>query len=399
MTVSEAIEEEVQAIALATGLGVVTVKRRLAAARGNMLVRNAFENVWPWGVDRLGHLTVTFARDEGLHEELAWASGLTERTVSRRLNEERGNKLLSNAFPEMAEEEAGGKEDEVPPTRAPRAATAVVTNKRSRSGSAPTNPLLFANRWRVMKVLGQGGFGTAYEVRDEKNPQLDPAVLKVARQPEWIERLRQEAKFAFNLHHTNICAYRHIDDDVEHGTFVVMHHGGTSLEALIEEQGVLKTEFALDVLGQAAAGIDYAHEHEVLHLDIKPGNILVRERSKSRREVRISDFGISMQGRETEVVGGGRRTVAATAAFGFSRAFASPEQASGRQVSRKSDQYSLALVFCAMLEGEVFDSPYSRRTFSRLSDRQNQALERALSRDPAQRFSSCSRFVKELTDK
>ena len=63
-------------------------------------------------------------------------------------------------------------------------------------------------------------------MRDEKNPELDAAVLKVAHKT-GTEQLRKEIKLAFNLHHSNICAYRHVDEDPEHGTFVVMHHGGT----------------------------------------------------------------------------------------------------------------------------------------------------------------------------
>lgn len=468
LTASAALEAELDApISVATGLSRRRVVNRLKYARGNTLVRNVFVKYWPYDGSRLCKLTVAFARDVGLHEELMEAAQLSERTVMKRLEEATGNKLLANAFPEMMAdisedsgteedgEEEDGEEDQygsdpeeinvdlsqrrVASVRDDEEAIQQLVNRLGISkksiqrrlrdahgkklignlfanrrlllapvetGATVTNTVevignwnkihgLVAKRWKIIRELGEGGFGTAYEVHDEKFPDHGPAVLKFAKGTASADRLRKEIGFAIDLQHQNICAYRHIDEDENYGTFIILQHGGTSLEKLIKNRGAFEAAYALEIIRQAAEGIDYAHEREVLHQDIKPGNILVSERRPGRVDVRISDFGISLRGRETELIGGGR-TIVATMAFGFSRAFASPEQISGRQVSRKSDQYSLALVFCAMLEGDVFDSPYSRRTFGRLSSKQNAALERALRRDPSERYPSCRALAAAL---
>lgn len=477
LTASTALEHDlVTVISTVTGLSMRKVKNRLEYARGNTLVRNVLASYWPHDCTSLGEFTVAFARNVGLHEEIVHASALSERTVTKRLNVESGNKLLANAFPEMTkdddveaadqhedsdgdeataaaegeeedddEAEATGsyvhlREQRVVNVRADADAIqqlatllglsdgnvrrhlrdahgkTLVGNLFARwwpslesSGTEMGSAVgagteaerqtaaqdLVARRWRIVCKLGKGGFGTAYEVRDEKHPNLGIAVLKFADGAGSVDRLREEVGVAYDLNHQNICVYRDLDEDARRGMFIVLQHGGRSLEKLIEERGAFEIPDALEIIRQAAAGIDYAHNQGVLHQDIKPGNILVRERERGQVEVRISDFGISLRGRATEATGGGR-TIVATMALGFSRYFASPEQVSGRQVSRKSDQYSLALVFCAMLEGEVFDSPYSRRTFPRLSSRQNAALERALRREPSERFPSCCHLADAL---
>jgi len=394
-------------IAEATELSEEAVVKRLQEENGRRLLINAFEEMTVYDDDQdddedeieknddtneeeedaveahedLGQRRVAGVRDDDdAIDQLVDFLGISQRTIRRRLNRVNGLMLVRNLF---ADNWPNLKANENPTTDTSQAG----------AGRPPVRELV-ADRWEIIREIGSGGFGTAYEVRDTQNSDHDLAVLKFAQGTESVDRLRKEIKLALRLTHQNICAYRDIARDARRGTFIVLQHGGISLEDLIERHRVLSVQYAFDVIRQAAAGIDYAHQQNVLHQDIKPGNILVDEKDKGNVKVRISDFGISLLGRRTELRG--KKTVVATMAFGFSPCFASPEQVRGGQVSRKSDQYSLALVLCAMLEGKVFDSLYTRRDFARLSRKQNAAIKQALERNPCKRHPSCIDFAKAL---
>lgn len=455
LTVAAAVKAELlNDIAAASGHTTRTVARRLTEHSPQTRLKTVFAREWA-NPRVVGAMRVAFARDRGFAEEIAALCGMTRVGVLRRLNKEPGQRLVGNAFPAMAGADEGrpaatGAGDSVAEAaeepedivRSPAeglatlkvaqvrgdeeriAALAALVNvpaarvrrrlekehgarlvrnvfadewphpAPAEAESIPDSPSLIGGRWEVQSRLGQGGFGTAYEVVDVRNPSHPRRVLKVASGTIPTDRLKQEMELALRLHHENVCIYRDIGDDPRCGTYLVMDHGGTSLDDLIARSGAFDVQAALEVVRQAAAGIDHAHDHDVLHQDIKPGNILVHEH-KGRLHVLISDFGISLPGRQT-VEHGGRPTVMATAPFGYSPGYASPEQRAVMPVSRRSDQYSLALVFCSMLEGRVFEAPWRPRAFRQLNAGQNRALQRALSLDKEQRFESCRAFASAL---
>jgi serine/threonine-protein kinase len=127
---------------------------------------------------------------------------------------------------------------------------------------------------------------------------------------------------------------------------------------------------------------------------VKPGNILVEESGRTW-EVRVGDFGIALRGAGAKNTKG-KYTIIATHPVGYSASYAAPEQRANRPARKASDQYSLALVFCSMLEGRVFSSRFEPRRFARLTKPQNDALLRALAESPDARFDSCREFVSAL---
>ncbi|MFZ4789764.1 MAG: serine/threonine protein kinase [Candidatus Competibacteraceae bacterium] len=394
-------------IAEATELLEEAVVRRLQKENGRKLLINAFKEMTVYddedeieknddtneeeedaveAHEDLGQRRVAGVRDDddAINQLVELLVSISKRTIRGRLKKANGRMLVRNLFANNWPN--------------PGANANNLTDLPQTDAGRPVADDLVANRWKIIRKIGSGGFGTVYEAHDMMFPNNGLVVLKFPNGTECSDSLLKEIGLAYNLNHPNICAYRHIDQDRNRGTFIVLQHGGVSLEKLIEERGVLQLPYAFDVIRQAAAGIDYAHEHNVLHQDIKPGNILVDEKDKKKVRVRISDFGISLLGRRTrrrDMRGPG--TVVGTP-VGFSPGFASPEQLEedNTEVSRKSDQYSLALVLCAMLEGEVFNSPYIRRDFARLSDKQNAAIKRALQEKPSERHPSCIDFAKAL---
>ena len=116
ITAASADDDDLHLVAGVTGLTKATVLRKCRDAHGNMLLRNLFNDRWPSDADGLEDCTVALARDAGLDLEIADVTGLSERTVARRLHDERGNMLVGTAFPELYdddEEDDDDYEDEV----------------------------------------------------------------------------------------------------------------------------------------------------------------------------------------------------------------------------------------------------------------------------------------------
>ncbi len=142
-----------------------------------------------------------------------------------------------------------------------------------------------------------------------------------------------------------------------------------------------------------ADALDYLHEQLVLHLDVSPGNILIDEDDL----VRLTDFGASARARAATDASG-NQTCVATSLHSLNAAYAAPEVFAGPARSRP-DQYSLFRVLLSMLQGKVQTSPeWGFESLPYLTERQNEILERALSREPDERFESCSEPARAFAD-
>jgi serine/threonine-protein kinase len=247
-------------------------------------------------------------------------------------------------------------------------------------------------RYELGRLLGSGGFGRVYEA-ERLQPPRQRVVIKLGIRGQ-SDRLLEEIGAAYELTHQNICSYKDCGTDSNLGTYLVLQHGGESLEALVDS-GAISVEQALDVVTQAAHGLDYAHSEGVIHQDVKPGNILV-QRDDRRWKVRVTDFGIAVTGTVATNTAG-QHTVLATRGVGYSPGYAAPEQRAFEAPRRGTDQYALALVFCSMLERRVFSERHRFQRFSTLTSAQNDALAKALSQEPEDRFPTCRDFIAALT--
>jgi len=183
--------------------------------------------------------------------------------------------------------------------------------------------------------------------------------------------------------------------------FIVMEHlGGGSLEARLRREGTQPAGRALEWLGQAAATLDAAHRHGIVHRDVKPANLLLNDRG----EVRVADFGIaSAAGLDSMTLTG---TVLGTAGY------LAPEQAAGQRSGPASDRYALAVVAYELLSGH---RPFERESptaeaaahvnapvpsiaerSSDLPPAADAVFQRALAKDPRARYGSAQEFVAEL---
>ncbi|HSS45603.1 MAG TPA: serine/threonine-protein kinase, partial [Thermoanaerobaculia bacterium] len=210
-------------------------------------------------------------------------------------------------------------------------------------------------QYEVVAWVGAGGMGEVYRARDARlGREVAIKVLPsdVAAEPERLRRFEKEARAVSALNHPNIVTIYDIGREGEVSYIAMELVEGTTLRDVLAG-GPLPTKKLLAIAAQAAEGLAKAHEAGIVHRDLKPENLMVTKDGL----LKIVDFGLAKLAGRPE--GGGRLTRAQTASVGTEPgivmgtvAYLSPEQASGKPVDFRSDQFSLGAVLYEMAAGE-----------------------------------------------
>ena len=259
-------------------------------------------------------------------------------------------------------------------------------------------------RYRILAELGRGAMGIVYKAED---PSLNRAVAvktimmspDAAERAEYEARFLQEAKAAGGLNHPNIIIVHDIGREGDIAYMAMELLEGVDLREVMK-RGRIPPPSAIDIAAQVADGLAFAHEHGVIHRDIKPGNIMIVR----GRHVKIMDFGIARM-RVSDI-----KTQTGTI-LGSPR-YMSPEQVTGRAVDHRSDIFSLGVVLYELASGTA---PFSASQPSQLmyqvahaTPQPPSALDaslpamldlivaRALEKDPGARYRSAAEFAADL---
>jgi tetratricopeptide (TPR) repeat protein/tRNA A-37 threonylcarbamoyl transferase component Bud32 len=266
----------------------------------------------------------------------------------------------------------------------------------------------------IERELGRGGMATVYLAYDLKHDRR--VALKVLH-PELAaalgpERFQREIRTAARLQHPHILT---VFDSGEAGTaerggarlwFTMPYVEGESLRDRLRREGQLPIDDALRIAVEAARGLDYAHQHGVIHRDVKPENILLTDDGSTL----VADFGIA------RALGAGGEQLTETGVVVGTPAYMSPEQASGdHSTDARADLYALGCVLYEMLTGEPpFSGPTTQAIMAKrmaaeaprvrvlrpaASETIEHAIARALARAPADRFRSMAEFARALSDR
>src|SRR3954470_3335018 len=202
---------------------------------------------------------------------------------------------------------------------------------------------LVLDRYRLVRRLGSGGFGTVWLAHDERLGR-EVAVKRIARAPAGEpERPRREALAAARLAHPGIVSLYESGADEAAVYLVSELVRGETLDVL-EAEGALSDRDAVEIGLVLCDALAHAHARGVVHRDVKPGNVIVPEApEEGGAAAKLTDFGIA------RVVGDDALT--RTGDVLGTLAYMAPEQAEGRSVSKRSDLYSLGLVLCEGLPG------------------------------------------------
>lgn len=223
------------------------------------------------------------------------------------------------------------------------------------------------SRYKILQVLGQGGFGITYLAHDiNENRQVavkefffkdgceraadgSTVVISTAAKKDLIERFRikfiKEANLIKKLNHPNIIRVYDVFTENATSYYIMEYIDGETLSNIIKAKGHLSESESLDIVGHVANALEYLHSRKINHLDIKPGNIMIGRQDK---KVRLIDFGVSKQ---YDLESGEATT---TTPVGLSHGYSPLEQYNAGGVSKfasESDIYALGATLFKMLSG------------------------------------------------
>src|SRR5271163_1843104 len=264
--------------------------------------------------------------------------------------------------------------------------------------SAPSVGELIAGTYQILGTAGAGGMGVVYRGLDVKLQRmvalkfLPPDINSSERDK---ERFLKEARTASSLDHPNIGVIYGIEETADDRTFIAMaYYEGQSLAQRIRSAPLFFAE-AADIAIQVLKGLEHAHLQGIEHRDIKPSNIMLTR----QRSVKLVDFGLAHVSQQT---------ASQTHGVSGTVAYMSPEQTLGRPIDCRTDLWAAGIVLAEMLTGQ---NPFSRATipataFAILNEPPQlpetippglrQIIYRALSKDPARRYQSCTEMLHDL---
>jgi serine/threonine protein kinase len=254
-------------------------------------------------------------------------------------------------------------------------------------------------KYVINEIISRGGWSIVYRgIHTSLNMPVAIKMLKhdMAMDPDFSEKFRDEAKTIARLNHENIVKIYDIEE-LYRTIFIIMEYlEGMPLDYILERIQRLPLYRALDILLQVCAGLAYAHDHGIIHQDIKPANIFVQPDDR----IKIVDFGLAC--RPGSVDCGLRGTIF----------YAAPEAIEGEPVDERADIYSLGITAFEMVtgqrpfpEGDINEMielrlhegiPDPRTLVPNLSDELHNFLARATQKDPASRYKSVWQIIHDL---
>lgn len=269
------------------------------------------------------------------------------------------------------------------------------------------------NRFILDSLLGEGGMGRVFKARDlrkeeahDRNPYVAIKVLNDSFKdhPQAFIALQREAKKAQTLAHPNIVNVFDFDRDGETVYMTMEYLQGDSLDRILRQHTPrpLDKPQAIKIIQGICLGLSYAHKRNIIHSDLKPGNVFVTKEG----EVKIFDFGIA-RAVHTQETSGEKTLFDAGSLGGLTPAYASCEMFEGQEPDVRDDIYALACIAYELLGGK---HPFNKtpaikakqnnlapERLPHLNRRQNRTLSAGLAFDRQTRIASVDRFVLDLT--
>lgn len=262
---------------------------------------------------------------------------------------------------------------------------------------------VLSNRYEVLERIGGGGMAIVYRALDKVlNRYVSVKVLRpqFVSDPEFVHRFRREAQAAASLSHPNVVNIYDVGMEDEIYYIVMEYINGKTLKEVIQERSPLSASEAVGIAKQICSALQHAHEHQIVHRDIKPHNILIAKDG----HVKVTDFGIARAITSNTITHNG-------SVLGSVHYF-SPEQARGGITDVKSDIYSLGVVLYEMVTGELpfsGESPISvalkhlqdyfvepRQMNPKLPQSVENVILKSLAKNPDARYQSAKEMYDDL---
>ena len=273
-------------------------------------------------------------------------------------------------------------------------------------------------KYRIIEAIGSGAMGDVYKA---ENVNMSKAVcIKVlnaeaANHEEYLHRFIREARAAATLDHSNICTIN--DFDIDRGPngdqqipYIVMEFlSGETLRQRIDRCGAMSPLEAVRIIRQLLNALSCAHDHGIVHRDVKPANIMLVEREGRKDFVKLIDFGIA----HVESPDGDLKTLTQAGQIYGTPQYISPEQAQGDAVDFRADQYAAGIILYELLVGQP---PFNSSNYIELLVKQvnevpphlpkhlpqsaslDAIIQKLIAKNPADRFERTSDILPMLDD-
>ena len=304
----------------------------------------------------------------------------------------------------------------------PSCGTALAAGQPNPSAPAidPLPGQTLGGKYRVVRLLGEGGMGAVYEGEQ----QLGTAKRKVAvktlhphlsRDPKIQARFEREVGTIAELEHPNTIQVYDFGSTPDGILYIVMEFlQGKSLADTLTQQGAMAPDRAEHILAQACGSLEEAHAHGIVHRDLKPDNIVLVERAGQKDFVKVLDFGIAKRANEEDR---NEQKLTQQGMVLGTPPYMSPEQFTGQSIDSRSDIYSLGIVAYEMLTGKLpfkADTAWEWATQhmtqppipieslaegGRVPLAMRNAIARALAKAPVDRFQTAQAFIAAFSGK
>jgi len=263
--------------------------------------------------------------------------------------------------------------------------------------------------YTIVRLLGAGGMGEVYLAQHPRLPRRDALKVlpaSVSADSEYRERFDREADIAATLWHPHIVGV-HDRGEFDGQLWISMDYvEGTDAARLLRENypdGMPKHEVA-EIISAVADALDYAHQRNLLHRDVKPANILLANPESNDQRILLADFGIARWSNDISGLTATNMTVGTVS-------YAAPEQLMGERIDGRADQYALAATAFHLLTGSppfqhsnpaVVISQHLSAAPPTIGDQRPElagldpVLAKALAKSPADRFERCADFARAL---
>jgi len=214
-------------------------------------------------------------------------------------------------------------------------------------------PRTIAGKYKLGRMLGEGGMGSVYEAEHvglAKRVAVKLLAENYAEDEVFVKRFKREARAMAAVTHENIVGVTDNGEDEEGVPFIVMELlDGESLASIIRRERVLPTAKAADIAGQVLMGLAAAHKKKIIHRDLKPANVFIAKDDDGKERAKVLDFGISKYAADVTNL-----NVTAEGAVIGTPAYMSPEQVKGRSdIDRRTDIYAVGVMLYRMLTGKL----------------------------------------------
>ena len=264
--------------------------------------------------------------------------------------------------------------------------------------------------YKIISLIGEGGMGTVYlaeHAHMARKVAIKVLLPQLMKHEQIRQRFKNEAATMAHLQHPNIVSLIDYYED-EAGMYLIMEYvEGVTLDNYIKDvSGPLPEEKAIPLMTQILDAFSYAHEKQIIHRDIKPGNIILTPNGT----IKILDFGIA------RIIGDGNQQLTKTGVQLGTVYYMSPEQVKGLKLDHRADIYSLGVTFYQMLTGvqpynnltteyEIYnqivnvDLPDPSEIYPGVPEYLNRILKVALNKNPNDRFPNCAAFKNGILEK